>query len=517
VYALRAFFYAYLSYITYRKNKTDKEDKMERTTNQQNQSSNELKRSLKARHLNMIAIGGAIGTGIFLALGATINQAGPGGALVAYGVIGIMVYFLMTSLGEMATFMPVSGSFGTYASKFVDPALGFALGWNYWYNWAITVAAEMVAGALIMKFWFPNVPAIIWSVSFLILIVSLNLLSTKAYGESEYWFAGIKVVTVIVLLIVGIATIFGIFNGDSIGFKNFIVQDAPFVGGLKSIFMVFLIAGFSFQGTELVGIAAGESEDPGKNIPKAINTIFWRILVFYIGTILIVGAIIPYTDSGVDTSPFTLIFEKVGIAAAASIMNAVILTSVLSCGSSGMYASTRMLYAMAKDGKAPKWLSKVNSRGVPVNALMLTTLVASLCFLTGLYAESTVYVWLVAASGLAGFIAWLGIALCHYRFRKAYVAQGRDLNKLVYKAKLFPLGPIIALALCVIVILGQGIGYFQGGEIDWNGVVASYIGLPLFLGLWLGYKKKHKTKVINLEDVDLDYTEKNDVENKKVS
>ncbi len=385
---------------------------MSQRAEEKNQGPQSLKRSLTARHLNMIAMGGAIGTGIFLALGATIQQAGPGGALVAYACIGIMVYFLITSLGEMATFMPVAGSFGTYASKFVDPAMGFALGWNYWYNWAITVAAEMVAGALIMKFWLPNIPAIIWSVLFLTLIVALNLFSAKAYGESEFWFASIKIVTVIVFLIIGIATILGILGGEWIGLKNFTVGEAPFVGGAKSIFMVFLIAGFSFQGTELVGIAAGESEDPEKNIPKAINTIFWRILIFYIGAIFVVGALIPYTKAGVDTSVFTLIFQRVGIAAAASIMNAVILTSVLSCGNSGMYASSRMLYAMAKDGKAPVWLGKLNSRGVPVNAVLLTTLVASACCLTGLYAESTVYVWLVAASGLAGFVAWLGIE--HY-------------------------------------------------------------------------------------------------------
>lgn len=476
------------------------------------ENNQELKRSLTARHLNMIAMGGAIGTGIFLALGATIKQAGPGGALVAYGCIGIMVYFLITSLGEMATFMPVAGSFGTYATKFVDPAMGFALGWNFWYNWAITVAAEMVAGALIMKFWFPNVPAIIWSVLFLTIIVGLNLFSAKAYGESEFWFAGIKVVTVIIFLIIGIATILGILGGESVGFKNFKVGEAPFVGGIKSIFMVFLIAGFSFQGTELVGIAAGESEDPEKNIPKAINTIFWRILLFYLGTIFVVGALIPYTSAGVDTSVFTLIFEKVGVAAAASIMNAVILTSVLSCGNSGMYASSRMLYAMAKDGKAPVWLGKLNSRGVPVNAVLLTTLVASACCLTGLYAESTVYVWLVAASGLAGFVAWLGIALCHYRFRRAYVAQGRDLSKLKYKAKLFPIGPIIALGLCTIVILGQGVTYFQADKIDWSGVISSYIGLPLFLALWLGYKRKHNTNVIDLMDVDFDNLDENNNE-----
>ncbi|GAA0070844.1 amino acid permease [Clostridium sardiniense] len=464
----------------------------------------ELKRSLKARHLNMIALGGSIGTGIFLAMGDSIHVAGIGGSIVAYGIIGIMVYFLITSLGEMATYMPISGSFGAYASKFIDPALGFALGWNYWYNWAITIATEMVAGSLVMKYWFPNVPGIIWSSIFLVLIVGLNLLSSKAYGESEFWFAGIKVVTVIVFIVVGVLMIFGIMNGDTVGFRNIYANGGPFVGGFKSIFSIFLIAGFSFQGTELIGIAAGESENPEKTIPKAVHTIFWRILIFYIGTILVIGLIIPSAQAGVSTSPFTMVFEKAGIAGAASLMNAVILTSVLSAGNSGMYASSRMLYAMAKSGMAPKVFAKLNKRGVPTNAIILTTIIASACFLTGLYAESTVYVWLVAASGLAGFIAWLGIAACHYRFRKAYIYQGKDLSNLPYKAKMFPIGPIIALLLCAVVIVGQGFSYIKPEGIDWMGIISSYIGIPLFIILWACYKIKHKSKIVKLQDVDLE-------------
>lgn len=468
------------------------------------EENNELSRGLKARHLNMIAMGGSIGTGIFLAMGDSIHQAGIGGSIVAYGIIGIMVYFLITSLGEMATFMPVSGSFGVYATKFIDPALGFALGWNYWYNWAITIATEMVAGSLIMKFWFQNVPAFVWSVIFLVIIVGLNLLSAKAYGESEFWFAGIKVVTVIIFMIVGVLIILGIMGGDAVGFKNIYANGGPFVGGTKSIFAIFLIAGFSFQGTELIGIAAGESENPEKTIPKAVHTVFWRILLFYIGTIIVIGLIIPSGLAGVNTSPFTMVFERAGIAGAASLMNAVILTSVLSAGNSGMYASSRMLYSMAKEGMAPKIFGKTNKRGVPVNAIILTTVIASACFLTGIFAESSVYVWLVAASGLAGFIAWLGIAVCHYRFRKAYVHQGKDLNKLPYKSKMFPLGPIIALVLCAVVIIGQGFAYINSDGIDWMSIISAYIGIPLFLILLFGYKFKKKTKILKLDDVDLE-------------
>ena len=190
-------------------------------------------------------------------------------------------------------------------------------------------------------------------------------------------------------------------------------------------------------------------------------------------------------------------------------MNAVILTSVLSAGNSGMYASSRMLYAMAKDKMAPKVFAKLNKRGVPVNAIILTTVVASACFLTGVYAEDTVYVWLVAASGLAGFIAWLGIAFCHYRFRKAYIHQGRDIKDLPYKAKMFPVGPIIALVLCAVVIIGQGFSYIKPEGIEWMGIISSYIGIPLFFILWISYKIKNKTKIVKLDDVELDTCMKN--------
>ncbi len=470
-----------------------------------------VKRQLKARHMTMIAIGGSIGTGLFLASGATIQSAGPGGALAAYACIGIMVYFLMTSLGEMATYMPVSGSFSTYATRFVDPAFGFALGWNYWFNWAVTLAVEIAAAAIIMKFWLPDVPSLIWSALFLGIVFTLNALSIKSYGESEYWFALIKVIAIICFIIIGLLTILGIFGGKVIGFENFTMDEAPFKGGFLSIISIFLIAGFSFQGTELVGIAAGESEEPEKNVPNAIRQVFWRILLFYIGAILILGLLIPYTSpsllngdvENISVSPFTLVFERAGLAFAASVMNAVVLTSLLSAGNSGLYASTRMLWSMAKDKQAPKFLAKVNRRGIPMNALIMTSLIGGLAFLTSIFGDH-VFTWLLNASGLTGFIAWIGIAISHYRFRRAYVAQGGDLNELKYKAKWFPFGPILSFTLCMLVIAGQNYGAFLSGSIDWYGVAVSYIGLPIFLVVWLGYKFYHKTKLIALKDCQFD-------------
>ncbi len=483
------------------------------TNSSNNTNSNEahLKRTLKARHMNMIALGGAIGTGLFVAGGEVVSTAGPGGALVAYGFIGLMVYFLMTSLGEMATYLPISGSFGTYASRYVDPAFGFALGWNYWFNWAITLAAELVAGALIMKYWFPDVSAWVWSAIFLILLFGLNYLSTRSFGESEYIFSSIKVITVFVFLFAGTMLIFG-FGGTSPGFTNWTIEEAPFVGGFNSILAIFMVAGFSFQGTELIGVAAGESEDPEKNVPKAINSIFWRILVFYIGSFVVIGFLIPYTDpnllnssiENVAISPFTLVLDRFGFAFSASLINAIILTAVLSAGNSGLYASTRMLYALSKSGKAPEIFGKLNKRGVPVPALCLTVAFGLFAFLTSFIGEGTAYNWIVNVSGMSGFIAWVGIAIAHYRFRRAFKAQGKDLRALPFKASLFPFGPLLALALCIIIIAGQNYTAFTGDTIDWYGVSVAYIGLPVFFAVYLGYKFTHKTKLIPLHEVNLD-------------
>ena len=470
-----------------------------------------LKRSLKSRHMNMIALGGSIGTGLFVAGGEVVSTAGPGGALVAYGFIGIMVYFLMTSLGEMATYLPVPGSFGTYASRYVDPAFGFALGWNYWFNWAITLAAELVAGALIMKYWFPEIPAIVWSALFLTALFLMNYLSTRSFGESEYFFSSMKVITVFVFLFVGTMLILGI-GGTSPGFENWTRGEAPFVGGFGSIMAIFMVAGFSFQGTELIGVAAGESEDPEKNIPKAIHSIFWRILLFYIGAFVVIGFLIPYDDpnllnssvENVAISPFTLVLDRFGFAFAASFINAIILTAVLSAGNSGLYASTRMLYAMAKAGDAPKIFTKLNSRGVPVPALLATAAFGVFAFLTSLIGEGTAYNWLINISGMSGFIAWLGIAIAHYRFRRAFHAQGKSLDAIPFKALFYPFGPIFATILCLIIISGQNYTAFTGDTIDWYGASVAYIGIPVFLLVYAAYKSKYKTHVIPLKEVNLD-------------
>ena len=445
----------------------------------------QLKRGLASRHMQMIAIGGAIGTGLFLASGATVANAGPGGALVAYAAIGLMVLLLMQSLGEMSAHQPVAGSFQTFATKFISPSFGFAMGWNYWFNWAVTVAADLVASGLVMAYWFPQVPSWIWAVVFLVIVV--------------------------VFVISGVFMIAGVMGTNSPGLANWTTGDAPFHNGFVGIIAVFMIAGFSFQGTELVGVAAGESENPRRDVPRSIRTVFWRIMFFYIGAIAIIGTLLPYTDpsllsaaddtaNNVAQSPFTLVFARMGIGAAAAVMNAVILTSILSAGNSGLYAASRMLHSMALKGQAPALFARVTKGGVPGYAMALTTVMAACGFLTQLVFEDA-YTWLVNIVGISGIIMWLGIAVSHIRFRRAYLLQGNRLEDLPYRSPFFPAGPIIAFVMCLVVMAGQNYEAVLHGQV-WE-VASSYVGLPLFALVWWGFHVARKDRMVSLEEMDV--------------
>ena len=469
-----------------------------------------LQRKLRARHLSMLAIGGSIGTGLFVASGNAIYNAGPGGALLAYIIIGIMVYFLMTSLGEMTALIPVTGTFCEYSSRFVDPAFGFAMSYNYWFNWAITVATELSAAAFIMKFWFPHTPFVVWSVLFFVLIFVLNIFAVRFYGETEYWIASIKVIAVVVFIIFGILLITGVRGAQPIDFRNWTIGDAPFHGGWLATFGVFIVTGFSFQGTELVGVAAGEVKDPHISIPKAIKQVFWRILLFYILAMVVISFIIPYTDprlihastSNLAMSPFTIVFKEFGLPFATSIMNIIILIAVLSACNASLFSSTRIFWHMAKKRHAPKFFTHINHHGVPLRALLLTALFGCLVFLSSIFGNGQIFIWLVNISSLAGFIAWLGIAISHYRFRKAYLIQGKRLSDLPYRARLFPFGPIFALILCFLIILWQGYTMFLSRQLHLLEFCATYIGVVIFLILWLGYKLIKRTSIVPLKDCD---------------
>ncbi|KAH8553233.1 amino acid permease/ SLC12A domain-containing protein [Umbelopsis sp. PMI_123] len=494
----------------------EQEDQSQEQNQVQNAGNGELKRNLKTRHLQMIAIGGTIGTGIFLSSGSAVADAGPAGALIAYVVVGIMVFFVVTSLGEMSAYLPVAGAFTTFGARFVDPALGFTLGWNYWLQWAISIPTEVVAAGVIIDYWAPNLASWIPALVFIVVLVGINLIGVRVYGEMEYWFALIKVITCILFIFVGIFVDTGVAGGNKIGVSNWYIDGAPFPNGALAVFTTCLSAFFSFGGTEMVGITAGESSNPRKAVPRAISQVFWRILLFYILSILIIGLVIPYDDpslldaaygdlnSAVKVAPFTKVFQMANWPGADHAVNAVLLTSVLSAGNSCFYACTRTLMALGREGKAPRIFGKVNSWGVPVYALAVTTFFACLAFLADIFGSSTVFTWLINLTGLSALLTWMCISIIHLRFRRAFKVQGRDIKDLPYRAPLFPYGCYVAILLCLVVLVADIYYAASTTPFDPVNIVGVIIGLPFFLIFYVGWKIVKRTKFVDPADADLD-------------
>jgi arginine/ornithine permease len=416
---------------------------------------NQLNRSMKSRHLFMLSLGGVIGTGLFLNAGYTINQAGAGGALLGYLFGGLILYLVMVCLGELAVYMPVTGSFQTYASKFVSPSAGFSLGWMYFVGSATTAGVEFTAAGILMQRWFPDVSIWIWCAIFIALLFAINALTTRGFAEAEYWFAGIKVLAVIIFIIIGFAAIFGIIplSDRPAPFMENLAPSGLFPAGFVILFVTMMNVIFSYQGSELIGIAAGESEEPQKNIPRAIRNVLFRIIVFYLASIVILSAIFPTKELGLLESPFVTLMDKAGIPFAPDIMNFVILTAILSVGNSCIYASTRLLWAMANEGMAPKRFGTLSKRKVPFAALVFTMIFSLLSLLTSVIAADTVFVLLMSIAGISVTISWIGIALSQLMFRRKFLQEGGKLEDLKYKVPFYPLIPIVCIVFCVSILL----------------------------------------------------------------
>ncbi|KAG0281423.1 hypothetical protein BGZ95_003823 [Linnemannia exigua] len=487
----------------------------------ENEQFGEVKRDLKSRHLQMIAIGGTIGTGIFLSSGGSVASAGPLGALISYSIVGTMVFFIVTSLGEMASYLPLPGAFSTFGARFVDPALGFGLGIGYAFQWIITVTIEVTAAGMILQYWWPNLQMWIPALVFIVILVGITLLGVKAFGELEYWFAMIKVLTCVLFIIIGILVDVGAVGDGFIGGKNWHIEGAPIVGGTArektvNIFTTCVWAFFSFGGTELVGITAGESANPAKAVPRAIRHTFWRIMLFYILTIMVIGLVLPWTDENLlgstfaevneaaPIAPFTIIFKLAKLPGADHAINAVLLTAVLSAGQSAFYASTRTLMAMGREGKMPAIFGRVNSRGVPLYSLAVVTLIASIAFVADVVGSGVVFTWLVNLTGMSALLTWLSISIIHLRFRAAFKAQGRSIKDLPYVAPFFPYSCYISILLALMIVFLQGYQAVTADPFDPVGVVAVFVGAPVFFLSIIIWKIYHKTKIVPLLEVDLD-------------
>ncbi|WP_163100689.1 amino acid permease [Peribacillus alkalitolerans] len=441
----------------------------------------QLKRVLKTRHLSMISMGGVIGTGLFLGSGLTINSAGAGGAIVAYLIGGFMTYLVMLCLGELAVAMPVTGSFQAYATKYIGPSTGFMVGIVYWMSWATTVGLEFTAAGLLMKRWFPDMPTWIWCLFFIVLLFGINALTTKGFAETEYYFAGIKIVAIILFIIIGGCAVLGIISlkgGQAAPFFSNLYNDGGwFPKGFTPILITMISVLYGFQGTELLGVTAGESENPKRDIPKATKNIIFRVLLFYVTSIIIVSAMVPWRNAGLVESPFVMMFDKVGIPYAADIMNFVILTAVLSVGNSGLYLCSRMFFAMSESGQVPKAFGKLNKRQIPMNALLVSLAFALLSLLTSVIAANTLFVVLLAISGIGTTIAWAVIALSHINFRRAYIKNGGKLEDLAFRVKWYPFVPIASFIMCVGIILSLVLDPDQRASFYWatGFVVSCYV------------------------------------------
>ncbi|KAF2726816.1 amino acid permease [Polyplosphaeria fusca] len=467
-----------------------------------------LHRKLKSRHLQMIAIGGIIGPGLLVGSGNALRLAGPGGILISFSLVGIIVFFVMQSLGELATIIPVSGSFIDYATRFFDPALSFALGWAYWYLWLTVLANEYNAISLVVMYWTDVVPQWGWIIIFWALFISLSMLGVLAYGEVEFWLSLIKVISISIFFIIAIAISAGGIGPQKIGFKYW-HDPGAFADSINGVARTFVIAGTLYAGTEMVGITAGESENPRRAVPRAINQVFWRILIFYVGMMFFIGILIPYTDSrllgkGSKTaaSPLTIALSDANIAPAAHLINALIVISVISAGNSSLYVASRTITHMACNGMAPKFLGTVDKRGVPWAALIFTNVFACIAFLSQSSNAGTLYNALITLSGVATFIVWAVIEFVHIRFRKALRAQGQSVEDLPFRALGHPWGTYACLAANIFLIFFQGYTCFLN-PFSAQDFVINYILLPVFLVFYLGYKFWHKTKIVRLEDADI--------------
>lgn len=420
------------------------------------QETSGYKKTLNSRHLLMISLGGVIGTGLFLSSGYTINQAGPLGSVIAYLIGGMIAFCVMQSLGELSVNEPDTGAFSHYATKYINAPTGYTVAWLYWLTWTVAIGSEFVAAGILMSEWFPSIPVWIWSTFFGMLVLFINTTTVKLFGEIEFWFSIVKVIAIIAFIGLGVLYLTGFIGKVSpvhhAGFSNFYAEGwfptgfAPIVGTLAAVI-------FAFSGTELIGVASGETNKPEEAIPKAIKANLWRLLIFFIGSIVVIASILPRAEAGVTESPFVAVLKIIGIPYASDIMNVVIISALLSTANSGLYGAARMMATLSNQGTLPKFVGKLSKKGIPVNATFLSMLGGMFALLSSYYAASTVYLTLVSVSGFAVIVVWLSISLSHLGFRKNLAARGISPSSLKYSIKSYPVAPIISVIACIFSIV----------------------------------------------------------------
>ena len=435
-----------------------------------------LRKSLKNRHIQLIALGGAIGTGLFYGSSESIALAGPS-ILLAYLIGGLVIFMIVRALSEMAVEDPKAGAFSYYATRYWSKRAGFISGWNYWFNYVLVAMVELAVVGSFVNYWFPNIPKWVSAAVFLVVIAALNLMGVSKFGEFEFWFAIIKIVAVIAMILGGLYVIIAnvpTASGIRASFANWFTIDGGFMphglmsqntdGTWTGLLMALVVVMFSFGGTELIGITAGETENPRVTIPKATNGIIWRILVFYILALGVIMAVVPWNKIDGNSSPFVQIFDSVGVHAAAGILNFVCLTAVMSVYNSGLYANSRMLYSLAKQGNAPAYLGKLTRRGVPAAGVITSAIIIAIAVVVVFVWPEFAFNYLMSIATIAAAINWTMIMITEIHFRRVVAAgdgpaelkglRGKEaLDKIAFKLPFARVMPYIVIAFMALVVV----------------------------------------------------------------
>ncbi|KAL6238858.1 proline-specific permease [Aspergillus navahoensis] len=490
------------------------------------------KRGLSSRQLQLLAIGGCIGTGLFVGTSTVLTQTGPAPLLMSYIVMSSIVWFVMNVLGEMTTYLPIRGVSVPYLiGRFTEPSIGFASGYNYWYSFAMLLASEVTASGLIIEYWNPPVSVGLWIAIVLVVILALNVFAVEWYGESEFWFASLKILAIIGLIILGVVLFFGGGpNHDRLGFRFWQDPGAfnPYLvpgdtGKFLGFWTALIKSGFSFIfSPELITTAAGEVEAPRRNIPKATKRFIYRVFTFYILGSLVIGVTVAYNDptleagvasggSGAGASPFVIAIQNAGIGGLNHVVNAAILISAWSSGNAWCYAGSRTLYSLAGEGQAPKIFTRTNRSGVPYVAVLATWTIGLLSFLNLSSSGQTVFYWFTNITTVGGFINWVLIGIAYLRFRKALQFQGM-LDMLPFKTPLQPYGTYYVIFIISILTLTNGYAVFFPGRFTASDFLVSYIVFAIFLALYAGHKIWYRTPwLTKVSEVDI-FTGKDEID-----
>lgn len=474
----------------------------------------ELDRAMKKRHLHMIAIGGSIGAGFFVGSGGALAKGGPGWLLIDFLIIGVMMFNVVYALGELAVMYPVSGGFYTYSTRFIDPSWGFAMGWNYVFQWAIVLPLELTVCAITITYWNDSISEVVWILVFLAAITILNIFGALGYAEEEFISSVFKLCAIVIFMIIAFVLVLG--GGPSDGRYNeywgarYWYDPGAFRNGFIGFCSVFATAAFSFAGTELVGLAAAEAQNPAKSLPGAIKQVFWRITLFYILGLFFVGLLVPSDDSNLfssksndpNTSPFVLAAKYAGLNGLDHFMNFVILVSVLSIGVSAVYGGSRCLTAMAQQGYAPKLFSYIDRSGRPLPSVILHLLCGFLAFMSMDDNGAVVFDWLLALSALAALFTWGSVCFAHIRFRSAWKAQGHTLDEIPFKAIGGVAGSWVGFILCLIVLAATFYNAIQ--PLDVEIFFMNWLAVPVIIFFWIiGFFWK-RTGWLKLSQIDVD-------------